>query len=376
MPGYELINFKEQKEVNKLFKEGGVLFAHGFENLRKKYHVREFEKKCAQFFESKRCLAVSSGTAAIKIGLKALGVKEGDEVITQAFNFIATVEAILDLRAKPIIINVNKTLNMDPAELEKSITKKTKVVIPVHMLGFSAEMRKIKKICKRKNIKILEDNCESVGAKYNNKFLGTLGHMGVFSFDHGKILTTGEGGIILTNNLKLDKYAREYHDHGHENNPKFSRGKDTKTIYGFNYRMTEIQAVIGKVQLKKLKYILKENKKRYEILHNKIKNKFEIRTNPKGSTPNYDTFIFFEKNRKKRKNILKQIKKNSFGTKNLPDAIEWHCAFYWNHALPAREIRNSLKTKNLLSNSIAIPINLKKTTKDYINLAKSILSAV
>ena len=173
MPGYELINFKEQKEVNKLFKEGGVLFAHGFENLRKKYHVREFEKKCAQFFESKRCLAVSSGTAAIKIGLKALGVKEGDEVITQAFNFIATVEAILDLRAKPIIINVNKTLNMDPAELEKSITKKTKVVIPVHMLGFSAEMRKIKKICKRKNIKILEDNCESVGAKYNNKFLGT-----------------------------------------------------------------------------------------------------------------------------------------------------------------------------------------------------------
>ena len=244
------------------------------------------------------------------------------------------------------------------------------------MLGFSAEMRKIKKICKRKNIKILEDNCESVGAKYNNKFLGTLGHMGVFSFDHGKILTTGEGGIILTNNLKLDKYAREYHDHGHENNPKFSRGKDTKTIYGFNYRMTEIQAVIGKVQLKKLKYILKENKKRYEILHNKIKNKFEIRTNPKGSTPNYDTFIFFEKNRKKRKNILKQIKKNSFGTKNLPDAIEWHCAFYWNHALPAREIRNSLKTKNLLSNSIAIPINLKKTTKDYINLAKSILSAV
>jgi len=376
MPGYELINFKEQKEVNKLFKEGGVLFAHGFENLRKKYHVREFEKKCAQFFESKRCLAVSSGTAAIKIGLKALGVKEGDEVITQAFNFIATVEAILDLRAKPIIINVNKTLNMDPAELEKSITKKTKVVIPVHMLGFSAEMRKIKKICKRKNIKILEDNCESVGAKYNNKFLGTLGHMGVFSFDHGKILTTGEGGIILTNNLKLDKYAREYHDHGHENNPKFSRGKDTKTIYGFNYRMTEIQAVIGKVQLKKLKYILKENKKRYEILHNKIKNKFEIRTNPKGSTPNHDTFIFFEKNRKKRKNILKQIKKNSFGTKNLPDAIEWHCAFYWNHALPAREIRNSLKTKNLLSNSIAIPINLKKTTKDYINLAKSILSAV
>ncbi len=374
MPGYELINREEKNAVNKLFNEGGVLFAHGFEKLRKKYHVREFEKNFSKYLSGYKCLAVSSGTAAIKIGLKALGVKAGDEVITQAFNFIATVEAILDLGAKPIIVNVNKTLNMDPLELEKTINKKTKAVIPVHMLGFSSEMKEIINICKRKKVKILEDTCESLGGKYEGKYLGTLGQVGALSFDHGKILTTGEGGLVISKNSKLDKYSREYHDHGHENNSKYSRGEDTKNIYGFNYRMTELQAVIGKVQLKKLKYILKKNKERYNQLDKVLKNKFEIRKKPKNSIPNHDTFIFFLNNKKQKKKILKAIKKNNFGTKNLPDAIKWHCSFFWHHALPAKQIKKSTKTKKLLSTAIAIPININRSIKDYQKLAKSIFS--
>ena len=126
MPGFELIDKKEKNALNKLFDESGILFAHGFDNLRKKYHVREFEKENQKFFKSKYCLAVSSGTAAIKVALMAMGIKRGDHVITQAFNFIATVEAILDCGAKPIIVNVDKSLNMDVDELKKKITKKTK----------------------------------------------------------------------------------------------------------------------------------------------------------------------------------------------------------------------------------------------------------
>ena len=113
MPGYELIDNKERDAVNNIFKEGGILFAHGFDNIRSHFHVREFEKKLSNYFKSKHSLAVSSGTAAIKIGLKSLGVKSGDEVITQSFNFIATIEAILDIGAKPIIVNVDSTLNPD-----------------------------------------------------------------------------------------------------------------------------------------------------------------------------------------------------------------------------------------------------------------------
>ena len=166
MPGFEIINIEEKKAVSNLFDEGGILFAHGFENLRKKFHVREFEKNFSKKMKFKYSLAVTSGTAAIKIGLRALGVNPGDEVITQSFNFIATIEAILDIGAKPVIINVNENLNMDLSELEKSINKRTKVILPVHMLGNSCEMDKIIKIANKYKLKILEDNFESIGGKY------------------------------------------------------------------------------------------------------------------------------------------------------------------------------------------------------------------
>ena len=126
MPGFELIDSKEKKAVLKIFSEGGILFAHGWDNLRKKYHVRDFEKKICKYFQSKHAQVVSSGTAALKISLKSLGVKPGDEVITQAFNFIATIEAILDVGAKPIIVNVDNNLHMDFEEVRKKISKKNK----------------------------------------------------------------------------------------------------------------------------------------------------------------------------------------------------------------------------------------------------------
>ena len=374
MPGYELVDKKERKAVEQLFKEGGVLFAHGFGNLRKKYHVREFEKAICKKLNAKYALAVTSGTAAIKIALKAMGVKRGDEVITQAFNFIATIEAILDIGAKPIIANVERSLNIDAEDVKKLISNKTKVIIPVHMLGVSADLRRLKQVIGKRKIEILEDNCEAAGGKYNKKYLGTIGKAGVFSFDFGKTITTGEGGLILTDDKKIMKYSKEYHDHGHENNKKYARGEDTRSIYGFNYRMTEMQGVIGKVQLKKLEYILRNNKMRYYQLHKILKNKFKIRNIPSNSTPNFDTFIFFEENTNQRKKILKKIKKNNFETKNLPDAVKWHCSAYWDHALPVRQVNRTLKTKDLLSTAIAIPINLKRTLADYKRLAESVLS--
>ena len=156
MPGFEIIDKKEFLAVKKIFDEGGVFFAHGFDGLRKKYYVREFEKKNSKYFKSKYTLALSSGTAAIKVALKAIGIKPGDEVITQSFNFIATVEAILDVGAKPVIVNIDKNLNIDISELRKKISKKTKAIIPVHMLGHSCEMKEILKIIKKKKLKLLK----------------------------------------------------------------------------------------------------------------------------------------------------------------------------------------------------------------------------
>ena len=171
MPGFEIINNKEKKAVNKLFNESSILMAHGFENIRKNFHVRSFEKNFSKKIKSKYSLAVSSGTAAIKIALKAINIKPGDEVITQSFNFIATVEAIIDIGAIPIVINIDKSLNMDPNLIEDAITKKTKAILPVHMLGYSCQMDKIMSIAKKYSLFVIEDNCEALGGIYKKNYL-------------------------------------------------------------------------------------------------------------------------------------------------------------------------------------------------------------
>ncbi len=192
MPGNEIIGNDELNELKKIFNNGSVLFSLGFENKRNgHFAVRKFEENTSKFFKSKYCVAVSSGTAAIKVALKALGVSRGDEVITQAFNFIATIEAIIDLGAKPIMVNVDNDYSMSLNELKSKITRKTKVILPVHMLGYSSNMKEILSIAKKKRIKVLEDNCETMGGKYKNSFLGLCGDIGVFSLDFNKTITTG-----------------------------------------------------------------------------------------------------------------------------------------------------------------------------------------
>ena len=372
MPGFELIGKEEQEAVNQIFDNGGILFAHGFDAMRKNFHIREFEAMAVEYFKCKHALAVSSGTAAIKIALKSLDIKPGDEVITQAFNFIATVEAILDCGAVPVIANVDASLNMDPADCESLINEKTRALLPVHMLGVPADMDSIMAIAKKHDLKVMEDNCESVGAGYNGQFLGCIGDAGAFSYDFGKVITCGEGGMVVTNDGKVDKYVREYHDHGHENNPNFPRGKDTKTNYGFNYRMTEMQAAVGKVQLGRLNYIIAENKKRYEALKQTIPATLTKRQIPEGSEPIYDTFIFFADTSEEKDRYAEILTDEGFGTKNLPDAMEWHCTAFWDHALDSEQIKHSQKTKDLLDKAVAVPIWLRKKPEEYSMIGKKL----
>jgi 8-amino-3,8-dideoxy-alpha-D-manno-octulosonate transaminase len=378
MPGNELIDYKELKEVKKIFTESdGVLFAHGFDKRRKNiFRVRKFEKKISEAFGSKYVQCVSSGTAAIKIALKSLGVKHGDEVITQSFNFIATIEAILDCGAKPIITGINNDLNMSADELSKLITKKTKAVILVHMLGYSAELDKIQKVCRRRKIPLVEDNCEAMGATYKGKKLGTQSDIGIFSFDFGKTITTGEGGCLLTNNKKKYLYFKRYHDHGHKLMRNLPRGVDDADMPGFNYRMTELQAAVGLAQLPKLNYILRESKKRFSVIENKLKNKVKLRGIYKGSIPNYDTLIFKIDDKKKRSKIVKYLNSTGVGTKNLPDAIKWHFAFFWKHAVTKDQIKNTLVSKKILEKYIAIPILLRKKVEVYKKISENLIKFI
>ena len=373
MPGFELIGNKELDNIKEIFKKSnGVLFAHGFDKLRKNiFRVRKFENEISKFFGSKYVQCVSSGTAAIKIALKSAGVKYNDEVITQGFNFIATIEAIVDCGAKPVITGINDDLNLDLNHLKKLVTKKTKAIILVHMLGYSGEIDKIKSFCKKKKIVLIEDNCEAVGGKYKKKYLGTIGDIGIFSFDFGKNITTGEGGCILTNDKKKYLFFKRYHDHGHKLLKHLPRGNDEAAMPGFNYRMTELQAAVGLAQIKKMKFILKENKKRFDVLNKSIIKRTYIRKIYPGSTPSYDTFLFKVKKNQKNK-ITNYLNKVGIGTKNLPDAIKWHFAFYWRHAISKNQLKNTYKSKKILENYIAVPILLKKSVSFYREISKNL----
>ncbi len=384
MPGFELIGEEERKAVNELFDDGGILFAHGFDNIRSgRYHVREFEKQFADFLGVKYAQAVSSGTAALKIALIALGVKPGDEVITQSFTFIAVAEAIIDVGAKPVLVNIDETLNMDANELENAITDRTKAIIPVHMLGVSAEQDKIHLIAKKYKLPILDDACESLGAEWGNEKLGAQADIATWSFDGGKTITAGEGGMITTNNKKLYLLAKEYHDHGHMNNPKLPRGRDTHRIYGFNYRMTEIQAVIAKVQLSKVNYIIKKNRINYSILENELNGLkgIKFRKIPDKSKPLYDTLIIQLDSKDKADKLVNMLKDKGLKTKNVPDAIEWHFAKYWDHMLDKielskNELGNSLKkSSKIIQRCVAFPI-MVRTSESEMRLKSKIIKEI
>jgi 8-amino-3,8-dideoxy-alpha-D-manno-octulosonate transaminase len=357
MPGYEVVGKEEKEAVEEIFNKGGVLYRYGLNDKRQNiFRVNDFEKEIAKKVGAKYCLCVCSGTAALKLGLIALGVKSGDEVITQSFTFIATVEAILELGAKPIIVEVDKSLNMDPLDLEKKITEKTKVIIPVHMGGVSAEMDKIMEMAQKHNIPVFEDSAQALGGKFREKYLGTIGRAGIYSLDIGKIITTGEGGLLVTDDEEIYRKAREYSDHGHENNPNFPRGEDTRSTWGFNYKATEFHGAVGLAQLKKIDYILqkqKENKKRIKEAIKNIKG-LEFREIPDVEGDASDTLIFFVESKEKAADFAKLLKEMGLGTKNLPDAVNWHFAGTWSHIFGSET--NFPQSENLLRRAIAIPI--------------------
>lgn len=369
MPGFELIGEEERDAVNDVFERGGILLRYGFDQKRRQiFRVSDFEKRFSQFVGATFAQAVSSGTAALHCALKALNIRPGDEVITQSHTFVATVEAIIESGAVPVITDIDETLNMDPVDLEKKITSRTRAIIPVHMLGVPCNMDAIIKIAAHHNIPVLEDACQALGANYHGKSVGTLGDVGVFSFDFGKTLTTGEGGMVVSNKEEIYQRAREYSDHGHECNPNIPRGEDTRTMWGLNYRMMELAGAIGCVQLAKLSQSImrqKQNKKQVKdnlALFQGVK--FRSLSDADGDAG--DTLVFIFDTQELAKKFVKHFRQQGFGTKNLPDAVNWHFAGTWDHMLACFEqyrgkelMRIWDKSTDILSRSVAIPVMIK-----------------
>lgn len=217
-------------------------------------YIKLFEESFSKFTYIKYSVAVSNGTVALHLALLALGIGENDEVIVPTFTYVASVNAIKYVNAKPVFVDSNpETWQIDPAKIREKITKKTKAIMAVHIYGHPCEMKQIKKIAKEFKLYIIEDCAEAIGSYYDNKHAGRFGDIATFSFFGNKTITTGEGGMVCTNNKNLHDLVVRLKGQGLAKNQEYFHD-----IIGYNYRMTNICAAIGFAQLERISDILKE----------------------------------------------------------------------------------------------------------------------
>ncbi|MBU1341408.1 MAG: DegT/DnrJ/EryC1/StrS family aminotransferase [Proteobacteria bacterium] len=332
MPGFEIFGDEERKEVADVL-ETGVLFRYGFEGTRNgHFKALEFEKKLAEITGSNYSHLCSSGTAALCTALTACGIGAGDEVIVPPFTFVATFEAVLNAGAIPVFSEIDETLCLDPDRIKEVITDRTKAVIPVHMCGSMARIDEIKDVCRKKGLILLEDACQSLGASYQGKALGTFGLAGCFSFDAVKTVTCGEGGGIITDSKAVYEKADQFADHGHDHLGGPDRGADDHPIIGTNYRISELSAAVGLAQLNKLDQILDIQRKNKFAIKDAMADLPEVsfRYIPDAKGDSATFLSFFLPTQDRARQIAKNLAKNGAGSVYWYDN-NWHYYKKWHH---------------------------------------------
>ncbi|MBL7147192.1 MAG: DegT/DnrJ/EryC1/StrS family aminotransferase, partial [Nanoarchaeota archaeon] len=231
-------------------------------------YVTKFENTFSRYCGMKHGIAVANGTVALHVALEALGIKKGDEVIIPSLTFVATANAVKYTGAKPVFVDSEpRTWNIDPEKIEEKITPRTKAIIPVHLYGHPCDMGRITEIAEKHDLAIIEDAAEAHGAEYKGKKIGSLSAISCFSFYGNKILTTGEGGMCLTNDEKLVEKMRQLKDHGMSANRRYYHLQ-----MGYNYRLTNIQAAIGLAQLEKLEETIAIKRKNVQLYNSLLRN--------------------------------------------------------------------------------------------------------
>lgn len=393
MPGFEWFGDEERKEVNDVL-ETGVLFRYGFDNIRNDHwKAKTFEKKLSEIVDVKYCHLCSSGTAALSVALAACGVGAGDEVIVPPFTFIATIEAVLNAGAVPVFAEIDDTLCLDPEAIRQSITSRTQAVIPVHMCGAMARIREIKEICDQNGLILIEDACQSLGARYNGKALGTFGRMGCFSFDPVKTVTCGEGGAVITDDEALYQNAFAYADHGHDHVGN-DRGAEDHPILGANYRISELNAAVGVAQLGKLDRMIQTQRQFKTILKDSLagSTKMNFRNIPDADGDSATFFTFFLPDEKTTRKAAAEFSKAGVDGCFYWYDNNWHYLRKWRHLkemktaakLPIQILENApdySKTRlpvsdGLISRAISMQIKLSWQENDVIQRAQTMKTIV
>tara|TARA_B100000989_G_C19526488_1_gene467180 strand:+ start:657 stop:1829 length:1173 start_codon:yes stop_codon:yes gene_type:complete len=374
-PIWPKFNKNDEVSINRILKTGKVNYWTGNYNT-------NFEREFAKYHDSKYAIAVSNGSVALDIALRSLSIKKGDDVIVSSKSYFISAACVLNLGANPIFSDVSlETQNVELENIKKVLTKKTRAIICVHLGGRPCDIEKIVKFAKIRKIKIIEDCAQAHGASISSKKVGTFGDIGIWSFCNDKIISTGEGGMILTDNKKLWKKIWSYKEGGRNYEKIYSVKK--KNI-GFNYihddlginsRMTEIQAALGYNHLKKLDYYIKKRNQNAKFLTN-IFSKFEFVKIPKQEKNILNAYYRFYiqldlsnlKNNISRDRILEKL------IKNKVPCNEGSCSEIYLEK-PFKKLRKFKRLKNakkLGEISLSFDVNPSLSKKDLSLIKKKI----
>lgn len=301
-----------------------------------------FEKMVCEKTGARYALAVNSGTSALIAAMVAAEIGPGDEVIVPAYTFFASASAVVVAKAIPVITEIDETLTLDPAAVEKNITPKTKAILPVHMLGLPSKMNELRAIAAKHKIKIIEDTAQAFGGKYKGRYLGTLGDIGCISLDAYKVIATGEGGLVLTNDEWLYTRAQSWHDAAACWRPdRYARERKPGELFcGENYRMPELCAAVGIAQIRKLDAINAATRAVWKQLRAEVKlpacAKWVESNDPDGVC-GYSLGMLFDTQDQAVKAIKADIGLGGLAS-NAQGVRDWHVYWSWEHILEQKSV--------------------------------------
>ncbi len=242
--------------------------------------VIEFENQFVKYIGVNQAIAVNSGTSGLHLCMKALDIKDGDEVITTPFSFIASANSILFERAKPVFLDIREdTYNLDEDKIESKITARTKAILPVHVFGYPCDMEKINKIARKHKLHVIEDACEAIGAEINGKKIGSFGDAAVFAFYPNKQMTTGEGGMIVTNDQKISDLCKSLRNQGRNSGAEWL----AHDRLGYNYRLSEVSSALGVAQIKRIEELLGKREQVAAFYNSRLSDLPEVILPPRSS---------------------------------------------------------------------------------------------
>lgn len=333
-------------------------------------HVETFERLLSEYLEAEHVIVVSSGTAALHLSLVALGVTHGDEVIVPAYSFPAVANVVELVGAKLVFVDISlDDLCIDVKKIEERITSRTKAIIPVHEFGQSADILEIINIARRHRLYVIEDAACAIGSRYNDINVGTFGDLGCFSFHPRKILTTGEGGAITTQNSDLADILRKLRNHGMQ---KVEHGQDF-ILPGYNYRMTDFQAAIGNSQMTSLPETIDIHRLQAEFYHEAFKNSpaISLDTTYENRFRTFQTYHILLNPKIARDTVkhalLEQGIESNIGAYAIP-----YLSYYqktYNHSI--EDFKNALTA---YQHGLALPIGRHLTDSDLMHISNSVNS--